>query len=208
MVKKINNKKEILRAFEEINNWKTIKQISKYMGLSYQPSYSYLKELEKLRFLKHKREGNSHFYSLNLKNKKVLKEIWNNEYEKTERFMKNLDKKTNLVLNEFSEQTKDIHIWFSLLFGSTSRKSQIEKSDIDVLVVSEEENRIKRICNTINLKYNVKLSPLVVSLEEFRKMLVERNEFTNNLIRDKIILSGFENYVNELIKSMEKLKWI
>jgi hypothetical protein len=58
------------------------------------------------------------------------------------------------------------------------------------------------------MKYNVKLSPIIVSLKEFKRMLIERNEFTKNLLNDKIILQGFEFYFNELIKSMEQLKWI
>lgn len=58
------------------------------------------------------------------------------------------------------------------------------------------------------MKYNTRLSPVVVSLNEFRKMLIERNDFTKNLINDKIILHGSEFYFSELIKSMEQLKWI
>lgn len=210
MVKKLSNINEILKVFE-INRWKTIKQVSREIGLSYQPVYAYLAELSKSGLLRHKREGNVHLYSLELKNKRVVKELENIEFERTQKFTASIDKKIGLVLNEFLEQSqKNLSVWCVLLFGSTARKSETKKSDVDVFVVAEEgdEAEIKRICNTISMKYGLHLSLVVVSLDEFRKMLIERNEFTNNLISERIILYGFEFYFNELVKSMEKLKWI
>jgi predicted nucleotidyltransferase/predicted transcriptional regulator len=211
MVKKLKDKKEILKAFNDLNNWRTIKQISKEVKLSYQPTYTYLAELGKEGILNHKREGNMHFYSLNLKNKNVVREMENIEFEKSQKFMKHLDEKVSLALNEFLEHSqKNLSVRATLLFGSTARKTRAEKSDIDIFAVAgdKDEAEIKRICNTLNMKYNIKLSPVVVSLNEFRKMLIERNDFTKNLINDKIILYGSEFYFSELIKSMEQLKWI
>jgi len=211
MVKKIKDKLDILKTFSDISNWKTIKQVSKEIGLSYQPAYSYLAKLKNEGLLNHKREGNIHLYSLNLKNKKAVKEIENIEFERSLNFLNRANNKINLALNEFLELSqKNLFLHTILLFGSTARKSNLKESDIDILVVAgdKDEPEIKRISNTINMKYNIKLSPVVVSLNEFRKMLIERNDFTKNLINDKIVLLGFEFYFSELIKSMEKLKWI
>lgn len=211
MVKKLKSKNEILKAFEDISSWKNIKQISKNVGLSYQPTYTYLAEFGKQGVLNHKKEGNIHLYSLNLKNKNVVRAIENIEFEKKQKFMLYLNKKVSIALIEFLEPSKtNLSIWTVLLFGSTARKTRTERSDIDIFIVAgdKDEIEIKRISNTINMKYNIKISPVVVSLNEFRKMLIERNDFTKNLINDKIILYGFEFYFNELIKSMEQLKWI
>jgi len=211
MVKKLENRNDILAVFSDLNSWKSIKQISKEIKLSYQPTYTYLAEFSKQGILNHKREGNMHFYSLNLKNNNVIREMENIEFDKSQKLRAHLDKKISLALNEFLEQTqKNLSIRATLLFGSTARKTRAEKSDIDIFIVAgdKDETEIKRICNTINMKYNIKISPVVVSLNEFRKMLIERNDFTKNLISDKIILQGSEFYFNELIKSMEQLKWI
>ena len=211
MVKKLSDKKDVLRAFTDILSWKTIKQAAKEIRLSYQPTYTYLAELSERGILNHKREGNVHLYSLNLKNKNTVKEIENIEFKKSQEFMEKSEKKISLALNEFLESSqKNFSLRAILLFGSTARKARVEKSDIDVFIVAEDkdETRIKGICNTINMKYNIELSPVVVSLDEFKKMLIERNDFIENLIKDKIILYGFEFYFNELIKSMEQLKWI
>lgn len=208
MVKKIKSKMDILKVFEILNSWKTIRQISDEIKLSYQPTYTYLKELNEQGFLNHKKEGNMHLYSLNLKNSRVVREISNNEFDKTHDFIENSNKKIKLALEEFivHVQSNDV-VRVVLLFGSTARKSRVEKSDVDIFAVGEDE-KIKRFINTLNMKYNVKFSLVIVSLEEFRKMLVERNDFVQNLINEKIVLFGFEFFVNELIKSMEKLKWI
>jgi len=211
MVKKLKDRKEILKAFVEISSWRTIKQVSKEIGLSYQPTYTYLAEFSKQGILNHKKEGNVHIYSLNLKNKNVIREIGNIEFEKSQKLMAHLDKKVSTALTEFLEHSqKNLFVRATLLFGSTARKARVEKSDIDIFIVAGEkdETEIKKICNTINMKYNITLSPVVVSLNEFRNMLIERNDFTKNLINDKIILHGSEFYFNELIKSMEQLKWI
>mgnify|MGYP001327106441 CR=1 FL=1 len=210
MVKKLKNKKEILKVFD-MGIWKTIKQVSEEIKLSYQPTYTYLADLSEEGILNHKREGNVHFYSFNLKNRNVIKEIENIEFEKSQKLMGSFDRKINLALNELLEQIqKNLSIRAVLLFGSTARKTRVKKSDIDIFIVAgdKDETEIKRICNTINMKYNLHLSSVVVSLNEFRKMLIERNDFTKNLINDKIILHGSEFYFNELIKSMEQLKWI
>jgi len=210
MVKKLKDRNEILQAFE-IKGWKTIKQVSKEVGLSYQPIYTYLKELTEKGFLNHKREGNIHLYSLNLKNKSVLREIENTEFKRGQELLGSLDKKTNSALIEFIEDTKkETPARTILVYGSTARKSRKESSDIDVFVVidSNSYEKIKRRANTINMKYNVHISPVVTSLKEFKNMLIERNKFTENLLSEKLILYGFEFFYNELVKSMEKLKWI
>ncbi len=208
MVKKIKSKKDILKVFE-INSWKTIKQVSKEMKLSYQPTYMYLSEMAKEGFLNHKREGNVHFYSLNLKNREVIREIENFEFEKSQNLFKGIDKKVCSSLNEFIENIKkEISAETILIYGSVARGSMKKRSDIDIFIVGDDEDKIKRISRTISMKYNLNISSVVVSLEEFRNMLIERNKFTQNLLDEKIVLYGFEFFYNELIKSMERLRWI
>lgn len=212
MVKKLKNRMEVLKAFfPEINKQLSIKEASKKIKLSYQPTYFYLKELAEKKILNHKRKGNVHLYSLNLKNPVVIKEIENIEFEAKEKLIDGLDKKTRKILEDFLAQVQEVPILLCLLFGSTARKTRAKISDIDLFfVVSEvsQSDKIKRICNTYNMKYDIKLSPVIVSLKEFRKMLVERNDFTNNLLEEKIVLYGLEFYYKELIKSMKVLKWI
>lgn len=212
MVKKLKNRMEVLKAFfPETNKELNIKEVSKKIKLSYQPTYTYLKELAEKKILNHKRAGNVHLYSLNLKNPVVIKEIENIEFEAKEKLINGLDKKTQKILEDVLAQVQEVSVLLCLLFGSTARKTRVRVSDIDLFFVVSEINyadKIKRICNTYNMKYDIKLSPVIVSLKEFRKMLVERNDFTDNLLKEKIVLSGLEFYYRELIKSIKVLKWI
>ncbi|MBU1205112.1 MAG: nucleotidyltransferase domain-containing protein [Nanoarchaeota archaeon] len=210
MVKKLKNIMEVLKAFfPEINKELSIKEVSAKIKLSYQPTYTYLKELAEKDIFNHKRAGNVHLYSLNLKNPVVIKQIENIEFETKEKLVRNLDNKIQKILEELLTQIQEMPVLLCLLFGSTARKTRVKISDIDLfLVVSEAvySEKIKRICNTFNMKYNVKLSPIVVSLKEFKGMLIERNDFTNNLLKEKIVLFGLEFYYRELIRSREVLK--
>lgn len=212
MVKKIKNKMQLLKVFfPDMNKELNIKDVSKRIKLSYQPTYTYLKELAGRKILKHKRTGNIHLFSLNLKNPIAIKEIENIEFESKQKLIGDLDKRTQKILKEVLNQIQEEPVLLCLLFGSTARKTRVKVSDIDLfLVVSEIRygNKIKRICNTYNMKYSIKLSPVIVSLKEFRKMLIERNDFTDNLLKEKIVLFGLEFYYRELIKSMSVLKWI
>ena len=212
MVKKLKNRMDVLKAFfPKINKELNIKEVSKKIKLSYQPTYTYLKELAKKKILNHKRAGNVHLYSLNLKNSVVIKEIENIEFEAKEKLINGLDRKIQKVLKDVLNQVREMPVLLCLLFGSTVRKTRIKISDIDLFFVVSEikyADKIKRICNTYNMKYNIKLSPVIVSLKEFRNMLIERNDFTHNLLKEKIVLFGLEFYYIELIKSMKVLKWI
>ncbi len=42
--------------------------------------------------------------------------------------------------------------------------------------------------------------------EEVRVMLTDRNEFTEKLVKEKVVLFGLEFYFRELVRSMERLK--
>lgn len=212
MVKKLESKMEILNAFfPEITKELSIKEVSNRIKLSYQPTYTYLKQLAKKNILSHKRAGNVHLYSLDLQNSWTIKQIENLEFEAKEKLIKSLDKKLQTILKEVLSQIQELPVLICLLFGSTARKTRVKISDIDLFfVVSEErhEEKIKRVCNTLNMRYGVKLSPVVVPIKEFRNILIERNDFTKNLLEEKAVLLGSELYYQELINSMRTLKWI
>jgi len=213
MVKKLESILDLLRAFSEINKSYSIKEVGKKIGLSYQPIYTYLKRLASRGILKHTKEGNIHLYRLNLQNPFVIRELENIEFKRNQQIIESLKPKYKKAIKEALSQAQEkTPLLSAILFGSLARKTSTEVSDVDIFFVVSEINKnsekIKRICNTLNMQYNVKISPIVVSLQEFRKMLLERETFIQNLMKEKIILSGTEFYFAELIKSMKELKWI
>lgn len=180
MVKKLKERFDVLRAFyPDIRRELNIKEVSRVLKLSYQPTYTYLKEFSEKDFLKHKRVGNVHLYSLNMLNEIVVKKVEGFEFERSlkvkGRFNKVLDNvRREPVLCCFLVKNK-------LFF-----------------VVSDEEF----IVSVGSLSKG--FPSVVVTIDEFRRMFFDNNDF----IKEKVVLFGFEFYYYELIKFMRKVKWV
>lgn len=219
MVKKLESKKDVLSAFlPEINKEYTIKQVMKKIKLSYQPTYKYLNELGKKELLLHRKEGNAHIYSLNLENEEVRKHIELMEFKRRKGFLEKSEFRE--LLERLIEKLSDnLYPYISsvLLFGSVARGKYVKASDIDifVLVSSNDENKIKElmkesesICISIGYEFNRTISPVTMSITEFRNMIRKKGEFVKNLLNDCIVLYGESIFYGEIIKSMREMKWI
>ncbi len=219
MVKKIENSVVLLEAFfPAFNKELTIKEVQKEIGLSYQPIYEYLKQLTNKNILLHRRVGNIHFYSLNLKNNETVKYIELLEVKKRQSFLEK-SKFRKVIEKTVSRLNEKLGSYLSsiILFGSRARKTETKKSDIDlfVLISAKEKNKIKElmqkvenICISLGYEFNYEISPVTVSVSEFKNMLKRKELFIKNLIKYSIVLYGEATYYKELIETMEELKWI
>ena len=93
-----------------------------------------------------------------------------------------------LLLTELGEQAQQI-----ILFGSKARGDSAPDSDIDVLILADEENRqvrktISKISSQIGLDYNVCLGALLIANRRWRQMSSERFSLCRNVERDGILL--------------------
>ncbi len=78
-----------------------------------------------------------------------------------------------------------------ILFGSHSKGEAKERSDIDVLcVIGSTET--EKIALSLRHKYNVKISPAIVSKEDFRNIKSENPELWEELVKFGIALKGQE----------------
>lgn len=219
MVKKLESKKDVLSAFlPEFNREYTIKQIMKKIGLSYQPTYKYLNELGKDGLLLHRKEGNMHLYSLNLENEEVKKHIELLELKRRKMFLEKSEFRELLerLVGRLSVNLSP-YISSILLFGSVARGKYAKTSDIDIFIIvsSNDERKIKElmkeaesVCASAGYEFNKTISPVTVSVSEFRGMIRKKQEFAKNLLRDRLVLYGESIFYGEIIKSMRELKWI
>ncbi len=219
MVKKLESKKDVLTAFlPEFNKEYTIKQVRKKIGLSYQPTYKYLNELGKDGLLLHRKEGNMHIYSLNLENEEVKKHIELVELKRRKMFLEKNEFR-ELIERLIDRLSANLSPYLSsiLLFGSTARGKYAKTSDIDIfiLVSSNDERKIKElmkeaesVCTSTGDEFNKTISPVTVSIYEFRNMMRKRQEFVKNLLKDSLVLYGEGVFYGEIIKSMRELRWI
>ena len=82
---------------------------------------------------------------------------------------------------------------FMQLFGSKTRNDAVADSDIDVLVVVKEKNRV--IENAvmdqafeINMQYDLYISPRIISVSDYENPLFRVTPFYKNISREAVAL--------------------
>lgn len=96
------------------------------------------------------------------------------------------------LLSELGKQVRQV-----ILFGSKARGDSAPDSDIDVLILAEEEGRqlrktISKISSQIGLDYDVCLGALLIADKRWRQMSTERFSLCRNVERDGILLFSSE----------------
>lgn len=110
--------------------------------------------------------------------------------------MKVIELKHYSAINEFYQMLKSkfrSDLQTVKVFGSVARGTAGEESDIDVLVlVKEKTPAIREIINNlafeVNLKYDVVLSPIIMSLQHYSNPLFQETLLYKNLQEEGIPL--------------------
>ena len=171
----ISNKEEIF----------SIRKISKIRKINYKSAYLSLRFLEKEKLVTLNKIGNTLSCTFNNKFNEL---VFKAEYLRREELLKN---KNFLV---FYNQLKKINKQFILLlFGSQVKGIAKKHSDIDLLLISNEE--VAKIVHTETRLIPINFHLTAISYEEFVNMLKSK-EFTvvSEAIKKNIILYGIEDY--------------
>lgn len=163
----------------ELDKELTILDISKKLKIGYRPAYNHLNEMEKEGIVKISKIGNSKQCMLNLENAKtkhLLQEL--DITRKEELYNKNPKLKAvieSLILKLTEKFISEI--LSIVLFGSYAKGIATKQSDIDLMfIISDLKNKklretIERESASYQYSYNIKVSPLITNIEEFKKML-------------------------------------
>jgi len=100
-------------------------------------------------------------------------------------------------LKEFANSIKADSV---ILFGSYAKGTETKESDIDLLVVSDE-NSIEKTALTFKTKYNLSIKPVVIKPEDFKNIKTDNPSFYNDLLEFGIILDGTEFFFKEAYKN-------
>jgi len=100
------------------------------------------------------------------------------------------------ALQEFSSRIKITlagNLWDIKFFGSKSTGKFYDESDLDVLIVVNQRNEevfdaISDILLDVELKYNSKISPVVLSTGEFTKNAEYQTLFYHEIAREGVTL--------------------
>jgi len=194
MVKKHSTKTKILiHLLNNKRNKFTIRAISKAVKIDYKTVYMNVNELIKDNTIVSEKAGQTTLCTINFKN--FNEDMFTAEFVRTKSILKNSNFYS--MMSYFSEIRP---FYIMLLFGSFASGKQHKNSDIDIMVISDNEDIKKRFNDQIRL-IPLKIHYLEFSSNDFIRML-KTNEFTvvREAFLNNIILSGIENYY-ELVKN-------
>ena len=179
----INNREEIL----------SIRKISLLRKINYKSAYNALKFLGKEGIADLKKAGNTTLCSFN---NKFNDFVFKAEYLRREDLF--VKKDFLVIYNSLAELKFPFII---LLFGSYVKGTAAKHSDIDLLLISDEEN-IKKVKDTVSIfPQDIHITP--VNYDNFIHMARSR-EFSvvSEAIKKNIILIGIEEYYR-LLKNVK-----
>src|SRR3989344_314170 len=163
---------------KDLNKGLTILEISKRLKIGYHPAYNHIIEMEKEGIVKVERVGSAKKCSLMLGNEKtrhLLEEV--DIVKKEGLYQKNFRlRQVEGLISKLTEKfISEIHS--IVLFGSYAKGTATKQSDIDlVFIVSDLKNKqlresIERESVSYRYSHNIKVSPLIVDIEELKKMM-------------------------------------
>ncbi|MBM3308635.1 MAG: winged helix-turn-helix transcriptional regulator [Candidatus Altiarchaeales archaeon] len=133
------------------------REISKEAGVSVGSTNQHLREFAKQGIVHVEQKGRMNFYCINLDNPVVrqLKITFN-----------------TLELEPLVERIKD-HSTRITLFGSCAEGTDTEDSDVDLLILAKEKEKVRAEVSKFSPKIERKVSAIIVNTDEFMKLKKE-----------------------------------
>lgn len=160
----------------------TILKISKTLKIGYDPAHNHITEMNKQNIITINKVGNAKQCSLNLKNDKARNLLQEADLIKVESVYKENPKIKNILETLINKLTEKYiaEMQSIVLFGSYAKGTQKKDSDIDILfIVNDLKNKqlredIERGCSSFEYSHNIKISPIITDIIEFKKMLASK----------------------------------
>ena len=171
---------ELLR--KNLDKGLTILEISKTLKIGYDPAHNHITEMNKQGIITINKVGNAKQCSLNLKNDNARNLLQGVDLKKSEEIYKKNSKIKNILEALISKLTEKYiaEMQSIILFGSYAKNTQKKDSDIDILfIVNDLKNKqlredIERECSSFEYSHNIKISPIITDITEFKKMLAAK----------------------------------
>jgi len=174
----------------------TIRQISKNLKADYKNTFQTLANIQPL--ISKEKIGNSNLVKINLK---PSQEILTVEEKRTTQFLKN-NKQLRLIKQDI--ENLNYPFFIIAIFGSYVKKTHAKNSDIDLCIISDNEQKTKKLTSKLEL-LPIKLEIHNFTTEEFISMLqTKEGNIGKEIVKNNIILYGIENYYNLISKWMKK----
>lgn len=163
----------------------SINEISKALKIDYKLIHTNVNKLLKEGSIKVEEFGNTRRCSFD---KAFNEDVYIAENDRRRDILKNI--KFFLICDQLRKINKQFIL---LMFGSQIKGTATKNSDIDLLIISDEEEAMEFRNNLNLLSYNIHLTP--VSYKDFVSM-AKSKEFTvvSEAIKKNVILFGIEDY--------------
>nr|MDA3793279.1 nucleotidyltransferase domain-containing protein [Elusimicrobiota bacterium] len=160
---------------------------------TYSYVWSVLNKFQDDGLLNRRNAADSSFFKANLNNEMMLKvfEMFEMErkkvfFEKNKSISRLIDKFTINILNESKKQIQLI-----ILYGSVAREKWTKESDIDILLVSaQDDNKLTSIVKKAKEEVSslIEISAITTDITKFSDGMKKQTEFYKSIIKDRIIL--------------------
>lgn len=182
-------KREVLKELLDNPEYSfTVNEITKEVSGSYNSVKNFLRDLEDFNIARFNKKGNTYLVKYNQGSRyhEVIKDLFRADRQPLEDAAKKFASK---LYEENSSSIRSI-----ILFGSVARGTAEADSDIDILVITEEENAgIDENARKYGERYidiENELVPLTETIEDFREKLEKGERFEENVAKDGVVLKG------------------
>lgn len=163
---------------KDLDKGLTILEISRQLKIGYRPVYNHIIEMGKEGIIQIEKIGSAKQCSLDFSSPKTRHLLETLDMERKEELYKEnprLKIIDNLISKLSEKFMSEIHS--IVLFGSYAKGTATKQSDIDLMfIVSNIKDKtlresIERESASYQYSHNIKISPLITDIEEFKKML-------------------------------------
>ncbi len=186
-IKLSENELRILGSFFPEGEEITLKIIQERSKLSYEPVHRLVKQLVHKQLIFIKKFGKTLVYSLDFSKEKTKIAFIFYANEKKEKFAENYGR-IYRALSKINEEDTD----FLAVFGSYAKSSPTEHSDIDILGISSNKEKLERKLRGLRYETNLEFTPVIIPKREFSKIKKENKQFWKDLVTYGIIFKGYE----------------
>lgn len=178
----------IISAFFPEAEEMTIKDLQERVDYSYERVNSSLKLLAEKKIVIEKQRGKTLVYSLDLQN--LYAEIGFSGYMLDREI--DFIKKHKIVYNAIKEIISSPLIWEIILFGSYSKGTETNQSDIDLICITYKKEEAGHFVKSLRHKYNLKFSPIIS--QDFNDIKKDNPELWHDLKIYGIVFKGKDNF--------------
>jgi len=189
-------KEKLLKYLIEHKEPQSIMALSGANAVDYKNTHNFVNKFKHI--VSKQKFGNANLIGLNVT---PNQEIFSVEHKRTAQFLRD-NKKLELVMEDV--ESIGYPFFVVLVFGSHVNKTKTAKSDIDLCIICDNDEKMRKLLSKLGL-LPLKLEIHTFTSDDFEQMLKtkERN-VGKEIVKNNIIFYGIENYYHLVTKWMKK----